>query len=129
MPSSEKCSIACSICKDFKKPLYLAEEENDDINLCEECYNEYKCSVCYTLIPTEEQNYKLFDNPEHKDCKVKLCKICCDTIKASTNICCPICRYNPNPVIELNHNYSPEYCNLKNGIRWINSDTQNHHKK
>ena len=92
--ASSPTKSECTICH-IDKELY-----DEESALCEECYHNNKCCVCYNLLLSEKDVFKLFDNGEGCSCKSKLCKTCCDFLKSDKEIRCPTCRFTPNPLPE-----------------------------
>lgn len=107
----------CTMCHKIKEL-----NPDEEVDVCEECYNEHKCSVCLDLIQTKDKKYNLFD--DYKCCKeVKLCKGCCDSIKSAKVIRCPVCKYTPDPPKEPEYNLSYYLKTTTECLKWINNAT------
>ena len=110
----------CSICSEIKE---LNTSEMTPV--CEECYNEHKCSVCLDLIDEDSRGkIKLFG--DYQCCKeVKLCMSCHDIIKSRKTVSCPVCKYTPSIIKEPV--LSPFLTELIDCLEWINNQTSKHY--
>ena len=114
----------CTICHEVKQL-----NPDEEVDVCDECYHEHKCCICYNLITSKKDIYKLSSIGINCECKVNLCHNCCKQIEKEDVLKCPTCRFTPNPLPDPIYVTSCKINKIEDFLHWINFRTNKDPKK